>query len=158
MMRISKTRALGWLQLRQSSHSTVIGIETSCDDTAVGIVTTDRKILAQSKYNQWSIHKKLGFSNNKYDHNGFGGGVIPNVAKNLHYNNLLNAVSDCIRQMDGGWSDIDAISLTMRPGLEPCLWEGIEFTKLLLKKYKLPFIPIHHMEVSKPSFSNLFNL
>ncbi len=121
----------------------VLGIETSCDDTAIGVVTTDRKILAESKYNQWSVHKKLGLSKKNSQ---WSGGVVPEMAKKLHSENLIYAVSDCIEQMPNGWSDVDAIALTTKPGLEICLWEGIHFAKLLLKKYQLPFIPIHHME------------
>jgi len=127
------------------SSKNVLGIETSCDDTGVAIVSTDRKILAESKYNQWSIHKKSGHAKTKTP-NSWGGGVIPNLARKLHNENLVKAVSDCIEKMNEGWKDIDAIALTTKPGIEPCLWEGINFTKLLLKKYKLPFIPIHHME------------
>jgi N6-L-threonylcarbamoyladenine synthase len=90
----------------------------------------------------------LGYSASKKKDNNtsFNGGIIPNVARLLHHDNLVFAVSDCINQMPKGWKNIDAIALTVKPGLEPCLWEGIQFTKLLLKKYKLPFIPVHHME------------
>ncbi len=88
---------------------TVLGIESSCDDTAVGIVSTDRKILAESKYNQWSVHKKLGYGKKKET---FTGGVIPNVAKMLHRENLVLAVSDCIENIENGWNKIDAIALT----------------------------------------------
>jgi glycoprotease/Kae1 family metallohydrolase len=126
-----------------STRSTVLGIETSCDDTAVGVVTSDRKILAESKYNQWSKHSKLGMS--KKD-SQWSGGVVPDLAKKLHSVNLIHAVSDCIEKLPNGWSDIDAIALTTRPGLEICLWEGINFTRLLLNKYRLPLIPINHME------------
>ena len=129
-----------------SSISTVLGIETSCDDTAVAIVNTEHTIRAESKYNQWFVHKSLGKSKDKNESTSFTGGIIPNVARLLHNENLIYAVSDCIKKIDNGWNDIDAIALTVKPGLEPCLWEGIQFTKLLLKKYKLPFIPIHHME------------
>lgn len=141
----SKRPILGHFRC-SSSVSTVLGIETSCDDTAVAIVTTDRVIKAESKYNQWSVHKTLGKSKDKNMNTSFMGGIIPNVARLLHNENLIYAVSDCIKKVNNDWNNIDAIALTVKPGLEPCLWEGIQFTKLLLKKYKLPFIPIHHME------------
>lgn len=130
----------------QSTIKTVLGIETSCDDTGVAIVNTNREILAERKYNQWIIHKKLGHAKLKGKHTSWPGGVVPDLAKRLHNENLIHAVSDCISKMKNGWSEIDAIALTIKPGLEPCLWEGIKFTKQLLDKYKLPFIPIHHME------------
>ena len=122
----------------------VLGIECSCDDTSVGVVNSNRQVLAESKYNQWMYHKKLGHS--KRSSNLFSGGIVPNIARLLHHENLIPAVSDCIEQLPNKWNDINAIALTVKPGLEPCLWEGIQFTKLILKKHKLPFIPIHHME------------
>ncbi|CAF1000057.1 unnamed protein product [Brachionus calyciflorus] len=97
--------------------------KTSCDDTAVRLVSTERKIIAESKYNQFVIHKKQD---------------------RLHHDNLIYAVSDCIEKNGNTWENID--TLTIKPGLEPYLWGGIKFSILLLKKYKIPFIPIHHME------------
>jgi N6-L-threonylcarbamoyladenine synthase len=126
-----------------SKIKTVLGIETSCDDTAVAIVNTNREILAESKYNQWIVHKKIGSSKKN---SNWSGGIVPDLAKKLHSEYLMVAVSDCIEKMRNGWSDIDAIAVTTRPGLEICLWEGINFTKLLLNVRKLPIIPIHHME------------
>jgi N6-L-threonylcarbamoyladenine synthase len=142
---LTNNKSFFMVQKEFFSSKNVLGIETSCDDTAVAIVSTDRKILAESKYNQWSIHKKLGHAKSGSP-NSWGGGVIPNLARKLHYENLVKAVSDCIEKMNKGWTDIDAIALTVKPGIEPCLYEGINFTKLLLKKFNMPFIPIHHME------------
>jgi N6-L-threonylcarbamoyladenine synthase len=87
----------------------VLGIECSCDDTSVGIVNDNHEILAESKYNQWLIHKKIGHS---------GGGIVPNIARLLHYENLIPAVSDCIEKISKKWENIDAIALTVKPGLE----------------------------------------
>ena len=123
----------------------VLGIETSCDDTACAVVDSNSRILAEQKFNQWSIHKRLGGA--KVAFNSFAGGIKPELARRLHAQNLIWSVSDCIEQMgDDAWKRIDAIALTVKPGLEPCLWEGVKFTRLLLRKHKLPFIPIHHME------------
>ncbi|CAF0886628.1 unnamed protein product [Brachionus calyciflorus] len=131
---------------KYSTFRNVIGIETSCDDTAVGLVSSERKIIAESKYNQFVIHKKQGSSKQKGKYTSWPGGVIPDLAKRLHHDNLIYAVSDCIEKNGNTWENIDALALTIKPGLEPCLWEGIKFSILLLKKYKIPFIPIHHME------------
>jgi N6-L-threonylcarbamoyladenine synthase len=150
-----------------SLKKTVLGIETSCDDTGVAIVNSDRELLAESKYNQWSIHKKLGHARSSKSSTSWPGGVIPDLARKLHRDNLILAVHDCIEMMPNKWQCIDSIALTVKPGLEPCLWEGlnlincmmfpfidlyleiflgIKFTILLLKKYKVNLIPIHHME------------
>lgn len=127
-------------------YTTIIGIETSCDDTSVGIVSDNKKIIAESKYNQFLMHKNLGHAKQKGKLTSWPGGVIPNLARRLHQDNLIHAVSDCIEKNGNTWKNIDALALTVKPGLEPCLWEGIKFNILLLKKYKIPFIPIHHME------------
>jgi N6-L-threonylcarbamoyladenine synthase len=154
LLKKSSLKSVSSLIKKRLTTRVVLGIETSCDDTAVGVVSTDRKILAESKYNQWSMHRKLGHAKKNSQ---WSGGVWPNLAKRLHSENLIYAVSDCIEQMPNGWSDIDAIAVATRPGLEICLYEGINFAKLLLKKYKLPFIPIHHMEAHALT-SRLFDL
>lgn len=130
-------------KINYSQYKTVLGIETSCDDTAAAIVTTDRRILVERKFNQWSEHRRLGRSRKD---SSFGGGVWPELAKKLHSENLIHVVGECVGELTHGWSQIDAIALTTRPGLEICLWEGINFTKQLLKKYQVPLLPIHHME------------
>ena len=127
----------------------VLGIESSCDDTGVAVVSTDRRILSECIYSQWSEHKRLGQPSLKHSHlTAFGGGVIPHLARQLHYDILPLAVSECIEKATGGdWSRIDALAVTVKPGLEPCLWEGINFAKLLLKRHpRLVFIPVHHMQ------------
>ena len=136
-------RNLFKIQKSNLSFYKVLGIETSCDDTAVAIVSTEREVLAESKYNQFSVHRRVGHSK---ANSQWSGGIYPNEAKKLHSQNLVRAVNDCIEKMPRGWSDIDAIALTTRPGLEICLWEGINFTKQLLRNYNRKFIPIHHME------------
>jgi len=105
----------------------------------VGIVQACEKkqsILAESKYNQWSIHKSLGAPSNKRKSLGtsFGGGVVPNVARMLHRQNLVYAVSDCIKKIN--WKQIDAIALTVKPGLEPCVLKWL-LKYLFLNSYKL---------------------
>ena len=120
---------------------TVLGIETSCDDTGVAIVNSDRKLIAESKYNQWSIHKKLGHARSNKNSNSWPGGVIPDLARKLHRDNLILAVSDCIEMMPNKWDGIDSIALTVKPGLEPCLWEGsfYKIERLCLLILNLPF-------------------
>ena len=139
-----------------SNNKNILGIECTCDDTGAAIVSTDRRIIAESKYNQWTFHKSHGSPKKKNELTSFAGGVIPNKARILHRKNLVLAVSDCIEKIDQGWESVDGIALSIKPGLEPCLWEGIDFTKLLLKKYRLPFVGIHHME-SHALISRLFD-
>lgn len=135
----------------QPSHPRVVlGIETSCDDTGVALVSTDRRILAERVFSQWSEHKRLGRATQRHSQlTAFAGGVVPNLARQLHYDILPRAVSECLEEAFGeaDWSRVDALAVTVKPGLEPCLWEGINFSKLLLKKHThLLFVPVHHMQ------------
>lgn len=109
---------------RQYSNKlcTILGIETSCDDTGVAIVSSDRRILAERLYSQWSEHKKQGKAPKKNQNfTSFPGGVVPDLARQLHSNNLIKAVSECIEEVECQWSQIDALALTVKPGIEPCL-------------------------------------
>lgn len=127
----------------------MLGIETSCDDTGVAIVTTDRRILSERVFSQWSEHKRRGQPTQKHSQlTAFGGGVIPHLARQMHYDALPKAVSECVEEaFSGDWSKIDGLAVTIKPGLEPCLWEGINFGKLILKRRpNLVFIPVHHMQ------------
>lgn len=155
-MYIAKSRRLASLLTGSRTYSgrarIVLGIETSCDDTGVAIVSTDRRILAERVFSQWSEHKRHGRPTQRHSQlTAFSGGVVPHLARQLHYDILPRAVSECMEEAFGAglvdWTRVDALAVTVKPGLEPCLWEGINFTKLLLKRHpNMLFVPIHHMQ------------
>lgn len=74
------------------------------------------------------------------------GGVVANVARNLHKKHLKNIVESSMKQSQLDFKDLDAIAVTVKPGLPLSLDEGIEYAKTLCRLYKKPLIPIHHME------------
>lgn len=132
-----------------SQAYTVLGIETSCDDTGVAIVTSDRRVLAECVYSQWAEHRSRGSASQRHSQlTSFRGGIVPHLARQLHYDILPKAVSECIEKAKSvGFTQLDALAVTVKPGLEPCLWEGINFTKQFLKKHNnLVFVPVHHMQ------------
>ncbi|ETB63667.1 TPA: tRNA (adenosine(37)-N6)-threonylcarbamoyltransferase complex transferase subunit TsaD [Candidatus Nomurabacteria bacterium] len=122
----------------------ILAIETSCDETAIAIVeikqqgkTTKFKILGNEVSSQIDIHKEYG-------------GVYPALAKREHIKNLPLVFEKVLRKAKIREKDINkkinAIAVTTGPGLEPALWTGIVFAKELSSKYKLPIVPVNHME------------
>ena len=128
----------------------ILSIETSCDDTAIsiieangGVTNASFKVLADVSNSQIKIHLPYG-------------GVYPMLAKREHIKNLpillKQALADAKLSAKGrsafGWnkSPVDAIAVTYGPGLEPALWTGITFAQGLAKKWKIPVMPVNHME------------
>jgi N6-L-threonylcarbamoyladenine synthase len=122
----------------------ILAIETSCDETAIALVEVKNekgvakfKILGNEISSQIDIHKEFG-------------GVYPALAKREHIKNLPIVFEKILKQAkikeENISKEIEAIAVTTGPGLEPALWTGIVFAKELNKKYKIPLIPVNHME------------
>ena len=125
---------LSGLPLKNPKNFTVLGIETSCDDTAVAIVRSDGKILSNIVYSQYSIHEKFG-------------GIVPGLAMESHKNNIDKAIENALKESGlNSIDDIDAIAVTKGPGLEICLRIGLRKAQELAEKYNKPFITVHHLE------------
>ena len=121
-----------------SNGMKILGIETSCDETALSIVEcfgdlNDPKftIIDSVLNSQASLHAPYG-------------GVYPNLAKREHQKNLPILFSELFSKHYE--KDINAIAVTQGPGLEPALWVGITFAKELGQKLNIPVIPVNHME------------
>ncbi|KAK3914171.1 putative tRNA N6-adenosine threonylcarbamoyltransferase, mitochondrial [Frankliniella fusca] len=111
----------------------VLGIETSCDDTGVAIVSCDRNILADALHNQAQIHLA-------------NGGILPPVAGYHHRANMEKVANEALSAAKLSMTDIDAVAATVKPGLSLSLEVGTKYGVFLSKRYQKPFIPIHHME------------
>lgn len=121
----------------------ILGIDTSCDDTSVAILKIDPppkiwwgrklKILSNIVSSQVKLHAKYG-------------GVYPFLAKREHQKNLPIVFEKALKRAKISVKEIDFIAVTVGPGLEPCLWVGVNFVKELAKKLRLPIIPINHIE------------
>ena len=91
---------------------TVLGIESSCDDTGVAIVRSDGIILSNVVYSQYAIHERFG-------------GIVPSLAMEAHKVNIEKAVSDALEKAGlSSVNEVDAIAVTRGPGLEICLRVG----------------------------------
>lgn len=109
----------------------ILGIDTSCDDTAVALLEIENgelKILSSVVSSQVKLHAKYG-------------GVYPFLAKREHQKNLPAVFKKAV-----GGKNFDSIAITVGPGLEPCLWQGINFAVDLSQKTKKPLIPVNHIE------------
>ena len=113
---------------------TVLGIESSCDDTGVAIVRSDGTILSNVVLSQHDIHAKFG-------------GVVPSLAMEAHKANIDTAISRALAE--AGLSSIDevsAVAATQGPGLEICLRVGYRKGLELAQAYRKPFVAVHHLE------------
>jgi N6-L-threonylcarbamoyladenine synthase len=124
----------------------ILAIETSCDDTCLAFLEArDRrwpafKVLSNIVSSQTEIHKKWG-------------GVYPTLAKREHQKNLPLVLEKARRKAKN--PKIDLIAVTIGPGLDPCLWTGVNFAKELAKKKKKQIVPINHIEAH--IFANFLN-
>ena len=157
----------------------ILGIETSCDETALSIIRSDGEneveVLANKTLSQIELHRQYG-------------GVFPNMAKREHSRNLIPLLETVLREAGFGnpksqapiskqipnskfrilnsllnrepemlelflelipsmeKPPIDAIAVTEGPGLEPCLWTGINLARALALVWNIPIVPVNHME------------
>ncbi|MBI2985051.1 MAG: tRNA (adenosine(37)-N6)-threonylcarbamoyltransferase complex transferase subunit TsaD [Candidatus Kerfeldbacteria bacterium] len=114
----------------------VLGIETSCDDTAIGIVNYGRGrfvIQAQVEASQVLIHRKYG-------------GVVPEVAAREHAVTIIPTLKAALRRARVVWNDLDVIAVTAGPGLMTALSVGVETARTLSYALKKPLVRVNHIE------------
>lgn len=109
----------------------ILGIDTSCDETSVGI-TADLQVLSNQVSSQVRFHQKFG-------------GVVPFLAQRLHKERIDQVVELALRRTNLTWKRIDAIAVTQGPGLAPALEVGIQKAKHLAQAYKKPLYAVNHM-------------
>ncbi|XP_031769334.1 tRNA N6-adenosine threonylcarbamoyltransferase, mitochondrial-like [Galleria mellonella] len=117
---------------KYSTHK-ILGIETSCDDTGCAVINDKCELLSESLYSQHLIHLRHG-------------GIIPDVAQDLHRYNIEPIVSGTLQKAKLTMSDISAIAVTLKPGLPLSLAIGMKYAKHLARRHNKPIIPVHHME------------
>jgi len=115
---------------------TILGIESSCDETAVSIVREENgktKILSNIVSSQFDIHKEFG-------------GVVPELAARAHVEKIDLIAEKAISESKINIEDIDAVAATAGPGLIVCLTVGLNFGKTISASLKKPFIAVNHLE------------
>jgi N6-L-threonylcarbamoyladenine synthase len=109
----------------------VLGIETSCDETGVAVYSTENGLLAERLHSQVDLHARYG-------------GVVPEIASRDHVRRLLPLVRETLAE--AGIDRPDAIAYTAGPGLVGALMVGSGMANGLATAWKIPVIPVHHME------------
>ena len=110
----------------------IVGIETSCDDTAIAIVEDANRVKANSISSQVKIHAEYG-------------GVVPELASRHHLTNILPVFNTCIEKAHIELKDISAVAVTKGPGLVVSLLVGLNFAKGLAYSLKIPLISVNHL-------------
>ncbi len=111
----------------------VLGIETSCDDTGVCLFHSEKGILSNVVSSQIKLHAEWG-------------GVYPDLAAREHTKNIIPVLDKAVKEAGIHLNDIDAVAVTVAPGLIVSLVIGISSAKALSWSLKKPLIPVHHIE------------
>src|SRR3972149_6294996 len=110
----------------------ILAIDTSCDETSAA-VTVGLSVLSNVVWSQASLHAQFG-------------GVMPSLAKRMHNERIDWAINRALQQAGCDSNDIKAIAVTAGPGLAIALEVGINKAKELSEKWKVPLIPVNHIE------------
>lgn len=111
----------------------VLGIETSCDETAVAVVADGRTVLSNAVFSQVAWHRPHG-------------GVVPEIASRQHVEHLPQLLDEAMAQSGLEWSRLQAVAVTYGPGLASSLLVGLSAAKALALRLNIPLIGINHLE------------
>ena len=111
----------------------ILGIESSCDESAAAVVRAGREVLSN-------------VINSQIDHHSRYGGVVPEIASRCHVAALPGVIREAMDAAGVAWSDIDAIAATRGPGLSTSLLVGYAAAKSLSLRLGRPLIPVNHLE------------
>lgn len=111
----------------------ILGIESSCDETAAAVVVDGRQILSSVVASQFDIHRKYG-------------GVVPELASREHLRQIVPVVREAMAQAGLQFEELDAIGVTQGPGLVGSLLVGITYGKTLAAAMGKPLVPVNHLE------------
>jgi N6-L-threonylcarbamoyladenine synthase len=111
----------------------ILGLESSCDDTAAALVTSDRRILAQAVVSQNEAHRPFG-------------GVVPEIAARAHVQILPGLIEQVLRQAKVGIGDVDAIAATAGPGLIGGVMVALLTAKGIALSANKPLVAVNHLE------------
>lgn len=109
-----------------------LGIETSCDETAVSVVADGREVLSNIISSQISIHTEFG-------------GVVPEIASRRHLENMNDVIDAAMREAEISHDQIDLIGVTYGPGLVGALLIGVAAAKSLAYAWDIPLVGVNHM-------------
>jgi N6-L-threonylcarbamoyladenine synthase len=121
------------IEVRNLHQITILGIESSCDETAAAVLRDERQILSSVVASQLPTHSKYG-------------GVVPELASREHLRAIVPVVREALGNARVDWEDLDAIAVTQGPGLLGSLLVGVTYAKAICFARKLPLIAVNHVE------------
>ena len=111
----------------------ILGIETSCDETAAAVVADGVRILSNQIASQVEIHARYG-------------GIVPEVASRQHILAIIPILNQAMAEAEATWSDLDGIAVTAGPGLAGSLLVGVNMAKAIALAHRLPITGVNHLE------------
>src|SRR5262249_40477492 len=121
------------MSVERTNGVRILGIESSCDETAAAVVEDGRKILSSVVASQIDVHRKYG-------------GVVPGLASREHLRQIVPVVREAMSQAGLQFEQLDAISVTQGPGLVGSLLVGITYGKTLAAAMGKPLVAVNHLE------------
>jgi N6-L-threonylcarbamoyladenine synthase len=111
----------------------ILGIETSCDETAAAVLQGGRELLSDIVYSQVAVHRPYG-------------GVVPELASRNHLDKIVPVVEEALNRAGIGFKDLDGLAVTRGPGLVGALLIGLSFAKAVSAACRIPLVGINHLE------------
>jgi len=111
----------------------ILGIESSCDETAAAVVKNGREVLSNVISSQIELHKLYG-------------GVVPEIASRKHIEKINQVIEEALEEASVTLDDIDAVAVTYGPGLVGALLVGVAEAKAICYAKKKPLVGVHHIE------------
>ena len=111
----------------------ILGIETSCDETAASVLAVDGSVLSSIIASQHAVHRRFG-------------GVVPELASRAHIESIEDVSSEALQQSGLSWTDLTGIAVTQGPGLVGALLVGVNYAKALAYVLKIPMVGVSHLD------------
>jgi N6-L-threonylcarbamoyladenine synthase len=135
--------------IQADTFGPILGIETSCDETAAAMIDGTGRVLANVISSQQAVHERFG-------------GVVPELASRAHIQNVDEVTRRALKEASLGWHDLSAIAVTQGPGLAGALLVGISYAKSLAYALGIPLVGVNHLEghiasawIDRPSFPDI---
>ena len=110
----------------------ILGIETSCDETAASVVSDGRNVLSSAVHSQVELHSPYG-------------GVVPELATRHHIENICPVIEVALDEAGVALANLEAVAVTQGPGLVGSLLVGVQAAKAIALVHRRPLVPVHHV-------------
>lgn len=111
----------------------ILGIETSCDETAASVLAADGSVLSNIITSQHAVHQRFG-------------GVVPELASRAHIESVEQVSTEALQQAGLAWTDLSGIAVTQGPGLAGALLVGVNYAKAMAYALNIPVVGVSHLQ------------